>query len=297
MPDRPLIEWSSVLSHLLEFVGAFLALGAIGFRFVVLRRFRRRDRHGAPESAALVEVERRAAAIGLIGVLVGAAHVAEVVQRVAARQHLTAAQLLTQLNPTAVLVAATGLAIIGFVLAMRGSHPGWALAGLGVMAGTLRGALFGQWPQLIKPVHLVAGGLWIGSLFLLVVGLGTILRRAYLRERRGAIAAEMVQAFSPLALVMGGVLATFGATLLLREIERPDQLWSTPYGRTLVLKLLVVALVFGLGAWNWRRQRPKLGTEVAARSLVGTATGELVAAMVVIAITAVLASLPSPKAP
>jgi copper transport protein len=121
-----------------------------------------------------------------------------------------------------------------------------------------------------------------------------VLRRPDLRERRGAIAAEMVHAFSPLALVMGAVLATFGATLTLREIERPDQLWSTAYGRTLVLKLLVAALVFSLGAWNWRRQRPKLGTELAARSLRGSATGELMVAMVVIAITAVLAGLPSP---
>jgi putative copper export protein len=74
-----------------------------------------------------------------------------------------------------------------------------------------------------------------------------------------------------------------------------SNLWSTPYGYTLIAKLCVVLVVVGLGAWNWRKQRPLLGTESAAAVLRRSATAELIAATVVLAITSVLVSLPSPK--
>jgi putative copper export protein len=56
-----------------------------------------------------------------------------------------------------------------------------------------------------------------------------------------------------------------------------------------------VALVFGLGAWNWRRQRPRLGSESAAAGLRRSAWSELVAAGLVLLATALLVSLPAPK--
>jgi putative copper export protein len=61
--------------------------------------------------------------------------------------------------------------------------------------------------------------------------------------------------------------------------------------------LIIVAVVFALGAWNWRRQRPTLGTEDAALALRRSAKGELVAAVLVLTVTAILVSLPSPKPP
>jgi len=68
-------------------------------------------------------------------------------------------------------------------------------------------------------------------------------------------------------------------------------------GYTLIAKLWVVALVFALGAWNWRRQRPTLGSEAAAASIRRSATAELTVAAIVLVITAVLVSLPSPRPP
>ena len=72
-------------------------------------------------------------------------------------------------------------------------------------------------------------------------------------------------------------------------------LWTTPYGYALLAKLALVALVFGLGAWNWRRQRPRLGSESAATALRRSARAELVAAGLVLLATAVLVSIPAPK--
>jgi len=58
-----------------------------------------------------------------------------------------------------------------------------------------------------------------------------------------------------------------------------------------------VGVVLALGAWNWRRQKPLLGSEAGAIRLRRTATSELIAAGVVLAVTAILVSLPSPRGP
>ncbi len=59
-------------------------------------------------------------------------------------------------------------------------------------------------------------------------------------------------------------------------------------------KLCVVAIVVTLGAWNWRRMAPQLGNEESAMAITRSATAELSFAAVVLAITALLVSLPSP---
>ena len=164
---------------------------------------------------------------------------------------------------------ATAMQLGFLVLALRRlrardvSNPcGWMLAAIGVIAGSLRAALLGQWASLVNPIHSLAAGLWIGTLFVLVVaGLSALLAHEPTRARRGAIAADMVNGFSPLALTMGGVVVLFGLITAWRHLHRLSSLWTTPYGYALIAKLLLVAFVFGLGAWNWRRQRPTLGTE------------------------------------
>ncbi|HEX2780397.1 MAG TPA: CopD family protein, partial [Gemmatimonadaceae bacterium] len=107
----------------------------------------------------------------------------------------------------------------------------------------------------------------------------------------------MVNGFSPLALVMGGLVVLFGVITAWRHLEPISALWTTPYGWALIAKLVVVAVVFALGAWNWRRQRPALGSDEAARAMRRSATRELAAAGLVLLITAVLVSLPSPRRP
>jgi putative copper export protein len=144
---------------------------------------------------------------------------------------------------------------------------------------------------------MLAAGLWIGTLFILVVaGLRALVRHEHGRTRRAAIAAEMVNGFSPLALTMGVVVVCFGLITAWRHLHVLSNLWSTPYGYALILKLVLVAAVFSLGAWNWRRQRPSLGSEEAASSVQRSATSELVVAGLVLIVTAILVSLPSPKA-
>ena len=107
----------------------------------------------------------------------------------------------------------------------------------------------------------------------------------------------MLARFSPLALAAAGVLAFFGVITARLHLKAWPALWSTPYGLTLIAKLCLVLTVAGLGAWNWRRQKPRLGGVEAALALRRSARAELLFAALVLAVTAVLVSLPTPKPP
>jgi len=297
MPAEPLLQWPDPIIELIGFLASFLAVGAVGFRVVS---------NGALRAPGIVtdagpvvrEAARRAAAIGFLGALVSLALRLWRLPEGAERAHTTVALLLAHDVRTQLQLALALAAALGLALAAARARIGWALAAIGTLLAPLTPALFGQWARLATPAHRLFAGLWIGTLFLLVAaGIGTVLQSTLPPARRGEAVAALVHAFSPLALTAAALLAVCGAITAWQHLHVLSNLWTTPYGVTLIVKLAMVGVVLALGAWNWRRQKPRLGTEDGARSLRGTATGELVAAFVVLAITAVLVSLPSPKPP
>lgn len=292
MPQaEPLLQWSDPVKEFAGFVGLFLSAGATGFRFSALRGPQVESDQPFYDDAA-----RRAATIGFLGVIVSAVVALIELPGLASRRHLSALAFTTSDPGTMMELGFLLLALLGYALATGRIRAGWVLAGIGVIAGALRLVFLGQWSRLVNPVHSLAAGLWIGTLFVLVVaGLAALLRDEPSRLRRGVIAADMVNRFSPLALTMGGVVVLFGLITAWRHLHVLSNLWSTPYGYALIVKLLLVAAVFALGAWNWRRQRPTLGTEEASISIRRSATGELAVATFVLVTTAILVSLPSPK--
>lgn len=297
---EPLIHWPEPFVRYAGFVAAFLASGAIGFRYAVLGR-RRGAAAGAVdavERSVLEKAERRAAALGFLGALAGAALFATGLPALAARRHVTVEGLLTGSPPDALRAVLVLAALAGFALALGRRTPGWPVAAIAVIADALRPAFFAQWARVVNPIHELAGGMWIGTLFVLVVaGLSAVLRSGLPPERRGALAAGMVNAFSPLALVSAAALAIFGVITAWLHLKWLAALWTTPFGVALIVKLCVVLVVVGLGAWNWRRQKPRMGTEQGALALRRSARMELAAAAVVLAITAILVGLPNPKPP
>lgn len=299
MQPAPLIEWSEPVREFAGFAGLFLAAGAVGFRFSALRRaLAPGSRLDPTERAAHADAARRAALLGLTGALIMTVLTAMRLPAQAARAHVGVATLLVTNHIAGIQVGCLLLSVVGFALAAARRGLGWPLAAIGIVAGTLRAAFTGQWARLVTPVHELAAALWIGTLFVLVVaGISAVLRAEPVRERRGAIVADMVNGFSPLALAMGAVLVTFGLLTAWRHLKSLPALWTTPYGWALLVKLGFVAIVFALGAWNWRRQRPALGTEDAAVAIRRSARAELLVAGIVLVITAVLVSLPVPKAP
>jgi putative copper export protein len=61
------------------------------------------------------------------------------------------------------------------------------------------------------------------------------------------------------------------------------------------VKLILVLIVVMLGAWNWRRVRPSLGAEGSEQTIRRSARMELTFAALVLIVTSVLVSLPSPR--
>ena len=312
MQATPLIEWPEPVFQLVDFIGLFLTAGAVGFRYSSLRGRivhgvagaigvnRDSDSAAKPTRDATVYAiaAQRAATFGLAGAAIVLVRIFQNIPSMAQRAHTTASGLLATDFSVQLLVGCAVLALAGFVLASVRLPAGWPIAAIGLVVGTLRGALSGRWGQLVNPMHKLAAGLWIGTLFVIViVGLALSLHGETPAERRGPIAATLINGFSPLALACGGLVVVFGVITAWKHLNPLSSLWTTPYGWALILKLVVVAVVFALGGWNWRRVRPTLGSETGAYAVRRSATGELVAAGLVLLITAILVSLPSPRRP
>jgi putative copper export protein len=285
-------------------VAQVLAVGAVGFRFAALG-----SRLGAPAAASAGDpalrpegdvyrhAARRAATLGLLGTFMQAVMLWESLPAAASRAHLTVQQAVTSNFQIGAPVWLLVIAILGFAIASSGRVAGWWLAIVGVVLGPLVPLFLGKWLGVVNPLHRLMGGFWIGTLFVLVLaGLGTVLRDERSKERRGQMAADMVNGFSPMALACAGVLVLSGLVTAWRHLTPFSSLWTTAYGWTLIVKLCLVAGVFALGAWNWKRQRPQMGTEGGAVALRRSARAELVVATCVLAATAILISLPSPAA-
>jgi hypothetical protein len=292
---EPLIIWSDPFKELFGFVALFLSAGAVGFRYAALRGWRAPELQGAPELFG--HAARRGALLGLAGALGRAVVLWTNLPGAAARAHVPVSQLLSGDLPTMIGVGLAVLAIAGFALAASGRAVGWPLSAVGVVLGALPDLFTGKWARLVNPAHALAAGLWIGTLFVMMVaGIALVLRDQRVRDTRGRLVAEMVHAFSPLAMTMGGIVVIFGLVTAWQHLNPLTSLFTTPYGWALLAKLVAVAAVYGLGAWNWR-QRPTLGSHEAAHSIYRSARRELVAAGVVLVITAILISLPSPRPP
>jgi putative copper export protein len=71
-------------------------------------------------------------------------------------------------------------------------------------------------------------------------------------------------------------------------------LWTSPYGRTLLLKVGIFSAVAVVGAYNFLRVRPALGARPGAERLRRSGTIELLLALAVLVVTAVLVAVPPP---
>jgi copper transport protein len=143
-------------------------------------------------------------------------------------------------------------------------------------------------------MHVIAGGMWLGTLTVIViVGISAALKTPD-AVRPGARVAEMINLFSPLALTCGGAIVLTGVGSSLMHLPSVHALWTTPYGVVLLLKLFFVALLLAAGAWNWRRMKPRLTGDNAIAPMRSSASLELMLGISVLAVTAVLVALELP---
>jgi putative copper resistance protein D len=106
-------------------------------------------------------------------------------------------------------------------------------------------------------VHLLAAGAWVGAL----PGLASLLERAgdVARPERFALAVSATRRFSTLGMVSVSALMTglINAWYLIGNVAA---LLGTEYGRLLLWKLLIFAMMVALAAINRLRLTPRLAT-------------------------------------
>ena len=152
------------------------------------------------------------------------------------------------------------LAVLGCVLLAPAGHA----AGIGPL---------GPGAGYIDAVHVLAAGMWAGG----VVALGS------LRPPAGWTAPDarqLIGRFAPVAAVAFALTALTGVLRAVGQVGEVTQLWTTQYGVILLLKCAGVVVMLALApAWTRRS---------------GIARLEAVAAIFVVALTALLAAFPLP---
>lgn len=134
------------------------------------------------------------------------------------------------------LAAGAGL-LLGLALRSHG-------AGNGLVA------LLGDW------LHLLAAALWIGGLAALWIAL-----RSAPEGQRPLLARALVPRVSRLAGAGLLAMVATGAYAAWLNVATPRALLTTAYGRVLLLKLLLVAIIAGLGAYNRFVLRPAIAAD------------------------------------
>jgi putative copper export protein len=285
-------SYVEALTQLVQFVGYFLSVGAVGFRFGIVRRVR-----GMTDEARTILRADNAALLGILGVLLlalsalGGPYIQSILQ------HKTYAQSLPKnLNPFELKLAMLAVAFIGFALVRAKPSFGWAVAAIAVIIVALQPLYTGRLAGKVNAVHILAASTWLGTLLVLaIVGIRGVIRSATAGAERAQLVADLINSFSPLALTAATILALTGLTTAWLHLKRISALYTTSYGITLLVKLFFVLIVVLLGAWNWRRVRPSLGAEGSELTIRRSSRMELTFAAIVLIATSVLVTLPSPR--
>lgn len=292
------------IARWLGFLALFSIVGAVAFRYAILGRVAHQFGDGDP---FLHIASVSAATYGLFAaVALVLATVVKLYGQSVAMQDIPAESILLATGwgwAWCAQMLACLVAIAGFAMAHRAPRNGWPLAALAaavlVVTPAATGHAIGSDEALfavpLDIVHVLAGSTWLGTLsVILIVGIGAAAKTPG-TVSLGARVATMVNSFSPLALTCGALMVATGVVASLLRLEPLSSLWTSWYGRILIVKLAFVALLFAVGAWNWRRVKPSLGGDEGVKALRFSARVELAVAAMVLMVTAFLVALPLPE--
>jgi hypothetical protein len=195
MDAKSLFEWNDVLFQYIGFVSSFWMLGAVGFRYGILRSDVRGDgsTKDLPRVSAFRDAASNAAGMGLLGAALGVVSIVEALLKRADAKHLSFGEAVSAGGFT---LAVQGILLVfllvSFFLARRRIGLAWTVAGITVLAYALRNILSGRIAGMVNPLHVLGGGMWIGTLFVLVVcGLVALMRPSIpTDEREPAVAGD-----------------------------------------------------------------------------------------------------------
>lgn len=304
-PGEPAPQKKWVAMRWVELVSMLVVLGAIGFRLAVLRRV-----GGAGVDDASDAARRYAQPALVLLVIAALARLAAELVAMHGASAYDAATVHATLTQTTwgrgwlVGMAGAFLAALGLALASRRMAAAWGIAALGGVLLALGAALTGHamatdraWLAVpLDALHVLGAGTWLGGVTMLaLVGIPCARRAADGWEA----VRRLVAAFNPLAIGMATLVVVTGLGSAWLRLGAVAALWESAYGRMLLVKLAVVAIVAAVGFYNWRRVTPMLGDERGTTRMRRGASTEALCAAVVLAITAVLimTPLPEPRTP
>ena len=188
-------------------------------------------------------------------------------------------------------------AVPAVTLIRRVPRPGWWLSAIAVAALAVTLPMTGHamahaggvaLPWTLQAGHGLAAAAWVGTLTAIVLA-ATAFRA---EPDRDAGIASLVHAFSPIAIAAVVSLMVTGTATAVLYLGGWSDLWTTSWGRALMLKVVLMLATGAVGAYNWRSLRPRLGTSAATGALLGSARRELLLASLVLVVTAILVHLP-----
>lgn len=312
----------------LAFASLLALVGVCVFRWLILpgaERIAARGPHGESLAKGRGELSRRSVrlAVGAAMILLGTMLLRLCLESAAmygAARALDPATLRTMLMRTTwgavwiLQLLATVVAMVAFGLELRRStrkeavdarapSVHWLLATVAVIALAFMPALGGHAaasPRLAMVaifadgLHVIGAGGWLGTLFVMAAVALPYAMRSGAGAPPSATVAGIVHAFSPAALGFASLLLVTGLASAWIHLGSASALWSSTYGRVLLLKVALLVPLFLIGAYNWRRVRPALGTIEAGGRLRRSARAELAVAGLVLAATAVLVAVQPP---
>ena len=234
-----------VVFRVLLFVGVLVAAGSALFRVLVWRAAGGADLAG-----------RELSLVVLCGCLLAAAGAAGLAA------HGTAGTRFGIVERIIVVAAASGAALAALSLRERRATAGAglvaiALVPLPTLAGHALDANQPWWSAPVDALHVLGASVWIGGL----VALALAVPRASGELEpvaRGRLLAGAASRFSTLALGSVLALAATGLVRALGELSAVSELWSTSYGRALLVKTGLLGALVLLGARNRYRLVPRL---------------------------------------
>ena len=295
------------------YASLLVVIGAVAFRFVVLSLVGRQPQ---PDTGFIAEATKRAAAIGRIaavGLIVAclarlfAQSMALGGTGMADSARLSSLLFATNWGKSWIVQLITAvIAFGGFHFARRrGDRDGgvdWTVAGLAALVLAFTPAFASHAASvpdraglaiLADGLHVLGASGWLGSL-LVVLAAGIPAAMSLGEGRRGTAVAELINSFSPTALVFAGLVAGTGVFAAWQHLGSVSALWESTYGRLLLAKLVVLSAVALTGAYNWLRVRPSLGSDEGVARIRRSASVEVAVAVLVLAVTAVLVATPTP---
>ncbi len=285
------------------FLGLLALIGAVSFKLLVLR--------GARTVAIELKqrMSQRAATLGMISaavvIVIGLvklyleSQMMRVMPDMPGMKAMDVRAMVMQTDwgfAFRIQLVAAAAAVLGFALAFRRVRGGWFLATASALVLAITPALGGhaaaspRFTSLMIAadwLHVLAGASWLGSL-LCVMAIGVPLAMTLDRSERWASIASLVNAFSPLALMSAGVVVASGVFASWVHLTHLSALWQTTYGKILLVKLVLVAITFGIGAYNFKRVQPQLLAEIGALRLRKSATTELAVGFMILLVTGLL---------